>query len=384
MSEMPRHIGDETCTRTLSDQFEMETGISSLECPEPLITTLIPTYQRAKLLERAIGSVLDQTYPHLRICVYDNASEDDTGDVVRKLSTADPRVRYFRNAENIGALKNFIRAMESVDTPFFSFLSDDDVLLPQFYETAMEGFKKYPEAMLSATANLRIDDAGKVLEVNLLNWKPGLYQPPDGFVAMLDKMHPDWTSVVFRQCVLQEAGGLDEETGGAFDLDYLLRVAARFPIVVSTEFGAIFVAHGRNVSANLTLGPTRTGWLKMIQNQTEDERVPARARDHARQVLTERFKQTLFVAHGLGAITRGNWQASRQAAQILRRDYGLWARASMLSVASWTCERLPLAHRATAACRVAMRLFKRVKRGPLQKKFGSYAAYLGRARREAR
>ena len=51
---------------------------------EPTITTVIPTYRRPELLQRAIRSVLDQSYPHFKICVYDNASNDRTPDVVKQ------------------------------------------------------------------------------------------------------------------------------------------------------------------------------------------------------------------------------------------------------------------------------------------------------------
>src|ERR1017187_8035333 len=272
--------------RMASDRHrELTHMVRSSKYTEPVITTLIPTYQRARLLGRAIRSALGQTYPHLQVCVYDNASGDDTRETVRQLSSADPRVRYFCHAANIGAQKNFIEAMKRVDTPFFSILSDDDILLPRFYETAMEGFNSYPEAILSATATLKMDEAGRILNAPLLKWKPGLYQPPDGFLSMLDKMHPDWTSVVFRQEVLREAGGLDEETRAPSDLDYMLRIAARFPIVVSNELGAIFVVHAKGYSSTpkVFTGP---GFLKMIQNQTEDERIPIQARAHAKTVLT--------------------------------------------------------------------------------------------------
>ena len=47
--------------------------------PRPLITTVIPTYRRPHMLQRAIRSVLDQTYPHFKICVYDNASKRRNG-----------------------------------------------------------------------------------------------------------------------------------------------------------------------------------------------------------------------------------------------------------------------------------------------------------------
>jgi|GEM_PF-4090006 len=99
---------------------------------KPLITTIIPTYRRPKLLRRAISSVLNQTYPHFQVCVYDNASGDETASVVAELSKEDPRVKYHCHAENIGATENFIYGMEHVEIPFFTLLSDDDLIFPNF------------------------------------------------------------------------------------------------------------------------------------------------------------------------------------------------------------------------------------------------------------
>ncbi|RKX41747.1 MAG: glycosyltransferase family 2 protein, partial [Thermotogae bacterium] len=62
---------------------------------KPLITTIIPTYRRPKLLQRAIKSVLNQTYPHFQVCVYDNASGDETAEVVAEFAKKDPRVKYY-------------------------------------------------------------------------------------------------------------------------------------------------------------------------------------------------------------------------------------------------------------------------------------------------
>jgi hypothetical protein len=292
----------------------------------------------------------------------------------------DPRVSYFCHEKNIGPIRNFIHAIECVDTPFFSFLSDDDVLLPQFYQTAMEGFRNYPEALLSATATLQMDTAGRILSAPVLEWTPGLYLPPDGFVAMLDKLHPEWTSVVLRREVLKEVGRPDEETGAPFDLDYELRIAARFPIVVSNEPGAIFVEHAESFSSSPKLCTTWPGWLKMIENQTEDERVSAGAREHAKTVLTRRLVNRLFMTHGLGAILRRDWKDSRESARILRSCYKLWAAPSILDLVGWACEHLPLVHSVAIAVgdsrRLLARHVTRRRQRPVQRRFGHWAEYL--------
>src|SRR3989344_8039984 len=74
---------------------------------KPVITTIIPTYRRPVLLRRAILSALHQTYPHVRVCVYDNASSDATESVVAEIARHDPRVKYHRHSRNIGSPKHF-------------------------------------------------------------------------------------------------------------------------------------------------------------------------------------------------------------------------------------------------------------------------------------
>ena len=69
---------------------------------KPLITTIIPTYQRPKLLRRAIKSVLNQTYPHFQVCVYDNASGDETEAIVQEFIAKDSCIQYFRQEKNWG------------------------------------------------------------------------------------------------------------------------------------------------------------------------------------------------------------------------------------------------------------------------------------------
>ena len=92
------------------------------------ITTVIPTYGRPRLLARAIRSVLYQSYPHFEVHVYDNASGDETREVVSQFALRDSRVKYHVHPRNIGMMENFAFGISDVETPFFSILSDDDFL----------------------------------------------------------------------------------------------------------------------------------------------------------------------------------------------------------------------------------------------------------------
>ena len=147
----------------------------------PLITTVIPTYRRPRLLRRAIYSVLNQTYPNLEVLVYDNASGDETADMCAEIAARDHRVKYLCHSQNIGVLNNFQAALQEVRTSFFSILSDDDVLLPEFYETALTAFDRHPDAIFVATRVVGMDSLGRAYPMAELTALPGYYSPRGDF-----------------------------------------------------------------------------------------------------------------------------------------------------------------------------------------------------------
>jgi glycosyltransferase involved in cell wall biosynthesis len=310
-----------------------------------LITTVIPTYRRPRLLRRAILSVLAQSYPHVRVCVYDNASGDDTAEVVRELAAADARVKYFCHGQNIGAMPNFVFGMSRVETAFFSLLSDDDVLLPGFFRKALEGFEQHPEAVFSALATIHTDEAGRVTVVPLAGWKDGLYRPPDGLLTMLEKGHPEWTAILFRTNVLEKVGTLDPETGAPADLDYELRIAARSPIVISREPGAIFVTHSGSVSAAARLESVWPAWQKINTNIQQEESIPRDARARAHQQILRNFRQRYLALGGLSYVVNKDWIQAEHASRILRDGYNRPFQAGALRCFAQLAKRWPVAYK---------------------------------------
>lgn len=96
----------------------------------------IPTFNRANMLRRAISSALDQTYPNVEVVVSDNASTDDTANVVRSFGD---RVGYHRFHANMGSRANFIKLTELATGEFFSWLQDDDLIFADFAYRAAAG-----------------------------------------------------------------------------------------------------------------------------------------------------------------------------------------------------------------------------------------------------
>jgi glycosyltransferase involved in cell wall biosynthesis len=90
----------------------------------PLVSVVMPTYNRASLLGRAIRSALNQTYNNLEIIVVDDASSDDTPDVVKAFQ--DQRVRYIRHDTNRGGSAARNTGIRNATGEFIAFLDDDD------------------------------------------------------------------------------------------------------------------------------------------------------------------------------------------------------------------------------------------------------------------
>lgn len=208
---------------------------------KPIITTIIPTYRRPKLLERAIKSVLNQTYPHFQICVYDNASGDETASVVAKMAEKDSRIKYYCHPENLGMHNNLNFGLEHIDTLFFSILADDDLLLPNFYKNAISNLEKYPLAMFSGASTLIIEN-DKLIGIHPKRLKSGFYEPPNG-LKHLFKTHITWTSILFRTNVIKKIGVLYSDSGVWSEFDYEFRIAREFPFYYSDEPCTIWVHH---------------------------------------------------------------------------------------------------------------------------------------------
>lgn len=92
----------------------------------PLATIVIPTFNRYELLKRAVASALAQDYPAIEVLIVDNASEDATEDVCRDLAAADCRIRYMRQLQNVGPVRNFETGLENARGHYFMWLADDD------------------------------------------------------------------------------------------------------------------------------------------------------------------------------------------------------------------------------------------------------------------
>jgi glycosyltransferase involved in cell wall biosynthesis len=344
----------------------------------PLITTVIPTYKRPVLLKRAIQSVLNQTYTNVKVCVYDNASGDETREVVEEIIKTDSRVKYHCHEQNLGFAKNFQYGMQNIKGVFFSLLSDDDVLLPDFYNIAYNGFLKYPSAGFVITKTLFIRD-NAISASTPAPFPPGFYQGLEAFDAMIKYSPPIWTGILFRKEVIDKIGVCDPEIGILLDWEYELRAASKFDYLFLDEIGAILLLHessfsgtgATDASATLLYPEGRGKFFRLVKEEYE---LPEKTAKDAVDILKKRFLYEL-IRTWCFSIRDHNTQNIIKSAEIVRTYFGL-------KILSWTMRKaVVLSNFKVIRTFIVyfLKLYQAKKnnnRKKLQKMYGHYSRYL--------
>jgi glycosyltransferase involved in cell wall biosynthesis len=114
----------------------------------PETSICIPTRNYGHFLNDAVNSALSQTRDDLEILIIDNASEDNTTQIIQRLQDRDKRIRYMRNTENLGLAGNLNRCMESAKGKYIKFLMADDLLASDCLENMINCIDKAPEVSL--------------------------------------------------------------------------------------------------------------------------------------------------------------------------------------------------------------------------------------------
>lgn len=345
---------------------------------EPIITTVIPTYRRPSLLRRAILSVLNQTYPNVRVCVYDNASGDETEEVVAQMMKKDSRVRYHCHPENIGLFNNFNYGLQKVETPFFSLLSDDDILVPTFYEEAIKAFRQYPEAMLVCMPTLGIDTEGNVLSPPIHVPKTIFYKPGEAVKGMIEVVIPaTWTGIVFRKEIRYQIGLINPNVGSQADGGFVYHAAARFPAVAVPGLGAVLMAHDNSTSRTMPpMGIKHVRWWNTIMQAIyEDDKVPLSVKEYILSRELHPNYKNIGISQVGRALAKGDYKYAKEAAQGIG-ECGYPLTGKMIKLFIWSCRIIPPLQRVVVALRESRRRFHIRKNKMLHQKYGHLVAFI--------
>ncbi len=132
-----------------------------------VVSVVIPSYNRAYCLPRAVDSVLGQTYPHVEVIIVDDGSTDDTAAVVSARYGGDPRVRYHRQ-DNTGISGARNAGLARVTGEYVALLDSDDEWLPWKLELQVACMRAHPEVGMTWTDMLAVDPQNQIMETAYL------------------------------------------------------------------------------------------------------------------------------------------------------------------------------------------------------------------------
>lgn len=183
----------------------------------PLITVYMPTYNRAQMACRAIDSVLAQDYPNFELIVVDDASKDDTIEVLSARYGSDNRVTLLRQETGQGACAARNRAIVAAQGDFVTGLDDDDEFLPHRLSSLFAAYDdKY-----SCVCSAYIWDYGSVRKTLFAE------QRAVSLSELLDLHTLSNQALVKRERMLQ-LGGFDTSLAAFQDYDMWVRVVQAF------------------------------------------------------------------------------------------------------------------------------------------------------------
>jgi glycosyltransferase involved in cell wall biosynthesis len=128
---------------------------------EVLVTIGVPVYNGERFLRQCLDSLLAQTYRDFVLIISDNASTDATREICESYAKADSRVRYHRNAVNIGLYGNFNLLLGLVRTPYVKLASADDFWAPTMLADAMAEMQRDPSLVLCHPRAVLVDEDGR-------------------------------------------------------------------------------------------------------------------------------------------------------------------------------------------------------------------------------
>lgn len=186
------------------------------------VSVVIPTYNRAGKLLRAISSVLYQTFTDSEVIVVDDGSDDGTEEFLKPVMD---HIKYIRHPDNMGVSAARNRGIKASRYPFIAFLDSDDYWLPKKLSTQMAFFEENPEAVACQTEEIW---ERKGIRVN--PGKRHLKPSGDIFVPSLRLCLVSPSAVVLKRSLLDELGLFDEDLPACEDYDLWLRISCRYPI----------------------------------------------------------------------------------------------------------------------------------------------------------
>ncbi len=189
----------------------------------PKVTVCLPTFNKARYLPAAIESVLTQEFHDYELLIVNDASPDQTEEIVRGFE--DSRIRYVRNPQNLGLVENWNRCLNLAQGDYAIVFHDDDVMLPGLLRREVEVLDADPAVVLVHAAAQAIDENGAVFCVTPPHTWPEHASGIEFVTRYWTQGYVVMPSAMFRRSLALKLGAFNPELKYSADADMWQRLA---------------------------------------------------------------------------------------------------------------------------------------------------------------
>lgn len=239
----------------------------------PAVSVVVAAYNSASYIRDAIGSLSRQTMPDFEIIVVDDASTDETPEILAALARAEPRLRVVRLASNHGAFGAANVGLAAARAPLIARFDSDDISLPERLAVQKAYMDAHPDCILLSSGFHRIDWAGRLIgsvrrqrDGFRTAWLGRFHYPLNHSAAMFRRLGPDGRPLRY-----------DVRARSSLDYDFYAQVRDLGTVVSLPERLLCYRAHGGSISA--TRRAEQLHMAREISQMIQAQDLPSPVRD---------------------------------------------------------------------------------------------------------
>lgn len=239
-----------------------------------LVSIVIPTYGRPQTLERAVNSVLNQTYKNIEVLVVDDNNPDtdarrETEEVMHRIKESDERVIYLQHPcnKNGSAARN--TGIFNSHGKYVALLDDDDEFKPNKIAVQLERMEKLDDSWAACITGFdKFNSDGSLMGVGA--------ETKEGNI-LLDALGRNYyacsgSNLFIRRKVLDEIHGFNESFKRNQDLELLVRILQKYKLAKCNENCLIIHAHKRTTDVQAVTDTFLKSFTPVIEEQSEDDK----------------------------------------------------------------------------------------------------------------
>jgi len=235
----------------------------------PKLSVVMPNYNHAQHLPVSLGAILQQSVQPDEIIVLDDASTDNSVEVIQQFAIKNPHVRLERNDRNRGVVYGMNRGLELARNEYLYFAAADDQVLPGLFEKSLTLLQHYPEAALCfAVSEWREIASGLTRHVGLATADEPCYLSPSQLLDLgkQGKLLIASPTVVMSRTSILRAGGFIPELRWHCDWFAIYVAAFRQGVCFVPEALAVFNIHPTSFSERQNLRAHQEARRKMLEH----------------------------------------------------------------------------------------------------------------------